>query len=106
MTVDRHGKGFVINPSGTTFFDSFVPVDVNNVGQVLGILDDKAAVWTTSAGFQILDTGIFPVVSPVSINDNGQIVGNPPFVPEPLTSLMCVVAGAIMAVRYRYSRRI
>ncbi len=88
--IGSAGEGFLWTPGGVTNFGtSFLPVDINNAGEVIGSYEGRPAVWTAAGGIQVLSLGSFgSEVRLTGINDNGQIVGDFTPVPEPSTLLL------------------
>jgi len=77
-------EGFLWTPQGMTIFGaSFLPVSLNDVGQVIGSFNGQPAVWTSTGGFHVLPDSFGDILT--GINDNGQIVGDSSPSPEPGT---------------------
>jgi probable HAF family extracellular repeat protein len=84
-------QGFLWTPGGlTSFGTSFMPVDLNDEGEVIGEYQGQAAVWTSAGGFQLLSPAQGSTVTLTAINDDGQIVGDSTESPEPGTLPMTV----------------
>ena len=99
-TIDGHG--FLWTSSGTIDFGtSFVPVDINNSGEVVGSYQGRPAVWTASGGFQFLDLGGYTGVAATHIDDDGQIVGDSAAVPEPSALALCLLGILLIAAGWR-----
>ena len=80
-------EGFLWTPQGMTIFGAgFLPVSLNDVGQVIGSYNGQPAVWTSAGGFQVLPDSFGDILA--GINDNGQIVGNSSAIPEPGTFVL------------------
>lgn len=96
------GDGFVSTPGGIiNFGTAFLPKDINNADQVIGAYQGQPALWTESGGFELLSTGGFSDVSVMSINDEGQIVGNAAPVPEPSSLVLCLLGVLLLAAGWR-----
>jgi probable HAF family extracellular repeat protein len=77
-------EGFLWTPQGMTIFGaSFLPVSLNDIGQVIGSYNGQPAVWTSAGGFHVLPDSFGDIL--MGINDNGQIVGDSFASPEPGT---------------------
>jgi probable HAF family extracellular repeat protein len=74
-------EGFLWTPQGMTIFGAnFLPVSLNDVGQVIGSFNGQPAVWTSAGGFHVLPDSFGDILT--GINDNGQIVGDSSASPE------------------------
>jgi hypothetical protein len=94
----------------TIFGTSFIPVDLNDAGEVIGYYNGQPGVWTAAGGFQDLPGGTLDGQQPVltGINDSGQIVGNYTAAPEPSTlplTLSCILLVPVL-LKVRGRRRI
>jgi probable HAF family extracellular repeat protein len=77
-------EGFLRTPQGMTIFGAtFLPVSLNDSGQVIGSYNGQPAVWTSAGGFLVLPNSFGDILT--GINDNGQIVGDSSASPEPGT---------------------
>jgi probable HAF family extracellular repeat protein len=95
-------EGFLWTPQGTTIFGAnFLPVSLNDVGQVIGSYNGQPAVWTSAGGFQVLPDSFGDILT--GINDNGQIVGDTSASPEPGTFEL--VAGVLILTLVALVRR-
>lgn len=96
------GQGFLWTPAGIVRFGaSFLPVDINDSGEVLGSYQGRPAVWTASGGFQFLDLQGYIGASATAINDEGQIVGGGTAAPEPSAPVLCLAGAFLMAAGWR-----
>jgi probable HAF family extracellular repeat protein len=92
-------EGFLWTPQGMTIFGaSFLPVSLNDVGQVIGSYNGQPAVWTSAGGFQVLPDSFGDILT--GINDGGQIVGDSSASPEPGTFEL--LAGVFVLVLIRW----
>jgi probable HAF family extracellular repeat protein len=103
-------QGFLWTPESlTSFGTSFIPVDLNDEGEVIGEYQGQAAVWTSAGGVQLLSVSPGSAIALTAINNDGQIVGNTPETPEPGTLLLTasiLLVPFLMWVRRGYSKRI
>jgi probable HAF family extracellular repeat protein len=103
-------QGFLWTPGGlTSFGTSFMPVDLNDEGEVIGEYQGQAAVWTSADGFQLLSASPGSTIALTAINDDGQIVGNANESPEPGTLLLTasiLLVPFLMWARKGYVKRI
>jgi probable HAF family extracellular repeat protein len=77
-------EGFLWTPQGMTIFGAgFLPVSLNDAGEVIGSYNGQPAVWTSAGGFHLLPDSFGDILT--GINDNGQIVGDSLASPEPAT---------------------
>jgi probable HAF family extracellular repeat protein len=100
QTPDGVDEGFLGTPQGITIFGaSFLPVSLNDNGQVIGSYSGQPAVWTGAGGFQVLPDSFGDILT--GINDNGQIVGDSSASPEPGTFelLLGVLIAALICGR-------
>jgi probable HAF family extracellular repeat protein len=82
-------QGFLWTPGSLlSFGTSFLPVDLNDEGEVIGEYQGQAAAWTSAGGFQLLSGSPGSTTTLAAINDDGQIVGNTSETPEPGTLLL------------------
>jgi probable HAF family extracellular repeat protein len=96
QTPSGMDEGFLWTPQGMTIFGAnFLPVSLNDDGQVIGSYNGQPAVWTSGGGFHVLPYSYGDILT--GINDNGQIVGDSSTTPEPGT-FQLLVGGFVLAL--------